>query len=127
MLTGSGKEVCVMKKQILSYQKRIRRILDEADTGTDWKNILEIHLQQIAFYQHERLVHLLVLLAFACMEFISIGLSLLVVNHMLPILCVALLVLLIPYVMHYYFLENEVQKMYLVTDEIRKKMEDCQK
>ena len=41
---------------------------------------------------------------------------------MLLVLFVALLVLLIPYIAHYYILENGVQKMYRQYDELIKKM-----
>lgn len=37
-------------------------------------------------------------------------------------LCVLFLVLLIPYIGHYYLLENEVQKMYIQYDEIWKRV-----
>ena len=39
-------------------------------------------------------------------------------NPMLLVLTLLFLVLLVPYIMHYYTLENEVQKMYTQYDEI---------
>lgn len=39
---------------------------------------------------------------------------------MLLVLTLLFLVLLVPYIMHYYTLENEVQKMYTQYDEILK-------
>ena len=42
---------------------------------------------------------------------------------MLLVLTLLFLVLLVPYIMHYYTLENEVQKMYTQYDEILKRLE----
>ena len=54
-----------MKKRIIDYRERIDRLLDEAPQETDWKGVIEEHLTQIAFFQHERLVHLIVTITFA--------------------------------------------------------------
>ena len=70
-----------MKKRILSYRIKIDSILLNTDEIPleNWNDILQEHLVQIGFFQHE---------------------------------------LLIPYIMHYYTLENEVQKMYDQYDRI---------
>ena len=39
---------------------------------------------------------------------------------LLSVLAVLFLVLLVPYIRHYYFLENSVQKMYLIYNEIER-------
>lgn len=107
-----------MKKRIISYRERIDRILEKASEETDWKQVLEEHLVQIAFFQHERLIHLIVTVTFALLTVISFGIMLL--SGFLPVIALTILlfVLLIPYIGHYYTLENEVQKMYKQYDEI---------
>jgi len=74
-------------------------------------------LIQIHFFQHERLIHLLVLLA---VVFLFVGVSLYVTfaSVSLPIMVVhgLLFVLLVPYVAHYFTLENGVQKLYRIYD-----------
>ena len=62
--------------------------------------------------QHERHMHLIVMALFALMLFITIGILACTQNITYAILMGLLLVLLIPYVFHYYFLENGVQKLY---------------
>ena len=47
-----------MEKRILSYRKRIDELLQQEDAN--WEKILEEHLTQVAFFQHERLIHLIV-------------------------------------------------------------------
>ena len=79
----------------------------------EWSKILEEHLTQIGFFQHERLIHLIVTVTFAL---ITICMPLLLALSLL------FLVLLVPYIFHYYTLENEVQKMYTQYDEIRKRI-----
>ena len=63
---------------------------------------LKEHLVQVGFFQHERLIHLIVTVTFALLEMLAI------------------LILLIPYIRHYYILENEVQKMYGQYDRMRR-------
>lgn len=115
-----------MEKRILSYRKRIDELLQKEDTN--WEKLLEEHLTQIAFFQHERLIHLIVTVLFAILEVLCIlGTVILAamnsVNIALAIMTILLLVLLIPYIRHYYILENEVQKMYGQYDEMLKKIE----
>lgn len=108
-----------MEKRILNYRKYIDRLLEE---GCDnWKEVLENHLIQIGFFQHERLIHLIVTVLFALMEIISMVATVATEYMGLIFPDVLLMVLLIPYIRHYYILENEVQKMYFQYDLIRKK------
>ena len=107
-----------MRKRILAYRRRIDALLAQHPETTDWNRILQDHLRQIAFFQHERLVHLIVTMTFAVLTMLSFGIVLLTQLIQLTVLTAALLVLLIPYIFHYYLLENEVQKMYAQYDEI---------
>lgn len=107
-----------MKKRILDYRGKIDNLLEKNAPDTDWEAVLSEHLVQIGFFQHERLVHLLVTLAFALFTILTILAGLVMESVMLLGLTVAFLVLLVPYIMHYYLLENETQKMYVQYDNI---------
>ena len=107
-----------MKKRILDYRGKIDNLLEENAPDTDWEAVLSEHLVQIGFFQHERLVHLLVTLAFALFTILTVLAGLVMESVMLLGLTVAFLVLLVPYIMHYYLLENETQKMYVQYDNI---------
>ena len=113
-----------MKKIIINYILKIDNLLVNQDgiSKEQWKNILEEHLTQIGFFQHERIVHLIVTVTFAILTMMSIIASIMISNLMLLVLTLLFLVLLVPYIMHYYTLENEVQKMYTQYDEILKHM-----
>ena len=114
-----------MKKRILDYRKRIDALLVQG-ADCDWNRVLEEHLTQIAFFQHERLIHLIVTVTFAVLTMLSACFLLLTQEIALCFLTLLLLVLLIPYIAHYYTLENEVQRMYAQYDEILKKVSATQ-
>lgn len=79
---------------------------------------LKEHLVQVGFFQHERLIHLIVTVTFALLEMLAIVLS--VISDSLFTLLLPIVILLIPYIRHYYILENEVQKMYGQYDRMRR-------
>ncbi len=115
-----------MRKYLTDYLNHLEMLLKEGkDLNLD--ELMEEHLHKIQFMQHERLIHFLVTMLFAICFFITIGFLLIVNDILLVPLLVLILSLLIPYVMHYYFLENSVQKMYMLYDEILRRMQDAKK
>lgn len=112
-----------MKKRIVAYLEYIDELLKKDGNDIDWDKEIEKHLTQIAFFSHERLVHLIVFALVAVCTVISI--LAMVVSEKIIIfpLIVLLFVLLIPYCMHYYLLENSVQRMYDQYDEMIAKKE----
>ena len=82
---------------------------------------LESARLQIAWFQHERLVHLIVTMTFAVMMVMSIIGGILAEYIPLFILGGAFLILLAPYIRHYYILENGVQQMYRLYDKLADK------
>ncbi len=111
-----------MKKRILAYLDYIDELIKQDDL--DWDNEIKKHLIQIAFFAHERLVHLIVMVLFALATIISILYLNFSGELIIAALVLALFVLLIPYVMHYYLLENSVQKMYTQYDIMLSKKEN---
>ena len=81
---------------------------------------LKEHLVQVGFFQHERLIHLIVTVTFALLEMLAIVLSVISDSLFTLLLPIVILILLIPYIRHYYILENEVQKMYGQYDRMRR-------
>lgn len=108
-----------MEQRILNYRKYIDELLARSDL--DWEAVIKEHLIQISFFQHERLIHLIVTITFAILEVIVIALSVVSFTLGVGLLAIALLILLIPYIRHYYILENEVQKMYRQYDQMVEK------
>mgnify|MGYP002775510810 FL=1 len=110
-----------MKKRITEYLAYIDALLERDDMN--WERERQKHLVQIAFFAHERQVHLIVMALFALATVISILYLNFSGSLIIVALVFALLVLLIPYVMHYYLLENSVQKMYEQYDRMMNKIE----
>ena len=103
-------------------QEHIHKI-DNIIKTNNKKNIdkvIEDHLVKIQFYQHERLVHFLVTMLFALLFIITFLYSLKNISIGLVILDLLFLSLLVPYIIHYYKLENSVQYMYKQYDLLMK-------
>ena len=107
-----------MRKYLTEYLRALEAKLAQADDSLDYEDLERSHLIMIQFMQHERLVHFLVTILFALGFFITLAIYLLGELIMMLPLLILILGLLIPYIAHYYFLENSVQKMYKLHDEI---------
>ena len=107
-----------MRKELIAYRKQIDAIIANPEDGY-YDGIVEDHFNQISFFQHERLVHLIVTLAFAILEVVAMLGAAVTGSIGFIALAVLLLVLLIPYIVHYYFLENETQKLYPQYEKLR--------
>lgn len=110
-----------MRKRMTDYMKQMDEVLSAEKAQTDYEKLRAEHLIQIQFFQHERLIHLIVTCLFAVMA-IAVFLTLMFVFSIgLLLLFGALMILLIPYIRHYYFLENGVQRMYEQYDRLRER------
>lgn len=108
-----------MEKRLKEYLECYRRYTTGESDISDKEKTLEEMLVQIRFFQHERLIHLIVTVLFAVLAVMSILANLLIQEWVLLALCLMFFVLLIPYVRHYYILENGVQTLYEYYDRIR--------
>mgnify|MGYP003297170904 CR=1 FL=1 len=113
-----------MTEYLTNYMRYIQEKLEKCSDSAELETILYEHKDKIAFMQHERIVHFLVTMMFALI--LCIFTAVLVFTPNIPILALVtiILVLLIFYIKHYYFLENTVQKMYKVYDGILQKQQD---
>lgn len=101
-----------MTKQIKEYLAYITIFFESEHSHEEYENEKGTLLKRIELYQHERLIHLLVTLAFAVLFMISLFMCLVTKEIGVVILSALFLILLIPYIKHYYFLENSVQLLY---------------
>jgi Ca2+/Na+ antiporter len=107
-----------MEAYLARHEAFVRGRLAEAGEGADWAGLARFHRTQVEYLQHERLVHLLVTLFFGLCTLLT--LLFLVLHPQVPVgaLLVLLLLLLVPYVVHYYKLENGVQRWYHLANAI---------
>lgn len=105
------------------HEAQVRERLGRAQAGADWPALRDGHLRMIARMQHERLVHLLVTLAFGIALLAALAMALTAPSVRVYALAGLLLLLFIPYVGHYFFLENTVQRWYRLADEIEARID----
>lgn len=107
-----------MTKQIKDYLEHLRLFMEQEHSREEYAaELARLHVR-IGFFSHERLVHLLVMLGFAVFFLMALFMALVKGGVGLFVLAVLFLALLVPYIKHYYFLENSVQKMYLIYNRI---------
>lgn len=109
-----------MTKQIRAYLEILERFFAEEHPEEELLAMRAELLQRIAFYQHERLIHLIVTMSFGVFFMLSLAIYLMQSGVGLLVLTVLFLIMLAAYIKHYYFLENSVQKMYLYYYKIEK-------
>jgi fatty acid desaturase len=104
------------------HESYVQEVLVKNPDEEKLRELLMYHDKQIQWMQHERLVHLIVMLFVCFFTLLVFGFS--VVNVSLPfiILFVIFLLLSIAYIIHYYRLENCVQKWYLISNQIKKRL-----
>jgi len=109
-----------VRRYLLTYIKYAEEMLEKEDT--DFERLKMEHLVQIQFMQHERFIHLIVTCLFAVLMFICLFASLVTKNIAITVTAVLFLLPLIPYIAHYYFMENNVQKLYDIYNRIERKI-----
>lgn len=108
-----------MRNYLTRYRAYISQLLN--DENTDFTKLLEYHRKHIEFFMHERLIHLIVTVLFAALTVACIITIVCTGKIILAPLALLLLVLLIPYIRHYYFLENQTQELYKDYEKICRK------
>lgn len=103
-----------MKKYLYDYIEEIDKLLNSNKNIDD--NVIKNHLTKINFFQHERLIHLLVTLFYALLFIVFTILGF--VHYLFFIVTLILMIFLICYVIHYFHLENGVQYLYKQYDQM---------
>lgn len=110
-----------MLDYLSQYLKEVNEKVEKGK-DVDWKKTLKHHRETIKFMQHERLIHLLVTLAFGIKFLVAMMFTLVKPSGFLLVIDGLLLCLVVPYVFHYFKLENGVQKLYWVDKLIQSKL-----
>lgn len=110
-----------MKKYFLEYLAFVEAALN--DDSTDFARLMKIHKEKTRYFQHERFVHLFVMILFALCTVACFFIIVITEEITLLPLEALFLVLLVPYISHYYFLENNTQKLYKYYDQICQKLD----
>lgn len=107
-----------MEQRILQYREYLLDICEKDYTDEERERLCKQVLTQISFFQHERFIHLVVTVTFALLTVMTFAVCAVVPTTQFFCLELLLLVLLFPYIRHYYILENSVQTMYRCYDKL---------
>lgn len=105
-----------MKQRLDDYIKDLEVLIEKKQVP---KGLADEVLTKIHFVQHERLIHLIVTFftGISCLLFLIAFISL--EQLLLLLLFVITICLFIPYIFHYYYLENGTQKLYDIYFQIK--------
>lgn len=105
-----------MRPRVERYLEIYEDAIDDADNEEKTDRVFSNMLTQIKFFQHERLIHLIVTVAVVLVYFIVTALLILSTNIgsliVFTLLFTLLAILLFFYINHYFFLERSIQRMY---------------
>lgn len=107
-----------MKKYCRAHEAAM---LDVLSTREVTEELLGRHLEKLRWIQHERLIHLIVTLMVVITELVTVCVVLFCDGYGIApaVIMLGLAILLGSYFYHYFFLENTVQRWYLIADEMR--------
>jgi hypothetical protein len=110
-----------IEKYMKEHEAYVVQKLVSEQEGTDWDGLKEKHRRVTADMQHERLIHLMVTLSFGVFLLVAVAIASVRPTIAVGVLAGLFLIMLIPYVAHYFFLENRIQRWYRLMDDIDKK------
>jgi len=116
-----------LKKRMLTYLDYLEKIDYQHLTEEEKEKLGKEILVQTIFFAHERMIHLIVTCLFAILAIMVLIAFTVTENIAFIPLFFLLMVLLVPYIMHYYLLENGTQKIYTYYDKIAGDFMDAHK
>lgn len=107
-----------MRKYLMEHEAWINTILAGNPTPEEAARALILHETRTARMQHERLIHLIVTVFICLFLLLAVGFSM--VHPTLPGLIISILLVIQAscYIIHYFRLENGVQRWYRLADRL---------
>jgi hypothetical protein len=109
----------IMIEYMKRHERYVLEMLGRNIQGEELKELLEYHDKQIAWLQHERTVHLLTMLFVCLFTLLCLGFTFITPSLPGNALCAILMILALAYIIHYYRLENGVQRWYDLSNKIK--------
>lgn len=110
-----------MGKKLKSYILELKKLLDSGEKIENIEGLKKELLTEIQFWQHERLIHLIVTVLFALLAMSMIIVLFFYQSIQVLVLLGMFIILLVPYIRHYYILENGVQRLYTFYEELTRR------
>lgn len=111
-----------MYRYLRDHEVAVRAAIDGQGAGAELDQVHAYHLRQIAWMQHERFIHLVVMLFVGLFTLMTILFVTLHPTVPLGALALVLLGLFSGYVVHYFRLENGVQRWYQLANRLDEKL-----
>ena len=102
-----------MREYMENFKKYLEEIVNK--NNIERKEIDEIS-RKITWFQHERLIHLIVTVSFCLFAILFMALGM--ISSYFLIIIAILIIFIIFYIYHYFYLENTVQYFYKLYDKI---------
>jgi hypothetical protein len=112
----------IMTDYMKRHESYVKEMLEKKLDAEKLKELLTYHDKQIQWMQHERLIHLIVMLFVCLFTLLSFGFTVIRTSTPSIILSALLLILSVAYIIHYYQLENSIQKWYLISNQINQRL-----
>ncbi len=113
-----------IRKWCCEYEDRLLAELGSDASSDRIAILLKTHEKRLSWLMHERLIHLIVTFITIILVIFSMSLVLFLPDTILfslPMFLI-LFVLLIFYLRHYFFLENTVQRWYIITQDLESRL-----
>ncbi len=113
----------MMTQEIEHYASRLDTVLSKSPGPAEREKLFKLHVQLLSDFQHERLIHLFVTLFFGVLtvgSYVLLVYTFGVAAFFAGLLAALLTALEGGYVIHYYRLENSIQKLYTYTEKLAK-------
>ncbi len=107
-----------MREYIDGYVKYTDKVIKEDKYNKDY---IDDHLKMIKFFQHERVIHLVITLFYAFLTILFFALSL--ISLIFIGLALGTVIFLVLYIYHYFYLENHIQYLYKQYNMLKKNYE----
>jgi len=111
-----------MIESMTRHEIYVKGILTSNPAPEALLELLAYHDKRLGWMQHERLAHLHAMLAVCLFALLSLGYALIRPSLSCFLLSCLLVALSIAYLIHYYRLENGVQRWYRLSDDIRERI-----
>lgn len=108
-----------MWKELKNFIEYMDNTINNGFAEKEKEKLKEELQTKIGYFQHERIVHLIVMMLVALCTIIALMGFVAFKSIGIALLFVALMCLLVPYIVHYFHLENGVQKLYTYYDKIK--------
>ena len=114
-----------ISRYMKKHEARVNVTLLSNSNSAALQKLATEHERIIMHMQHERLVHLIVTLAFGIFLLITIAIAFIKPVILVLVLSGLFFIMLIFYVAHYFFLENTIQRWYVLADRIADEIESA--